>query len=557
MALGSFRFCLGYDGPGMLFLHLYGKVELRTSDRRAINFPTKHAYALLAYLSAREGSSVLREDLAQSIWPESPGSAALASLRNALPGLRKVLGANALVSEGRHLKLAAGVLTLVHESGDFMPGFTQEWVLDRRLSEREAAIEGLLARAKSAENPSEALQLAKQAAALDPLSDSAARVQHDLLLANVGVASATIAMDAHRRRVMHDLGLATDSGTSPGVSQTQPHPIEVTCQYLLDRSPNKALDYLRATHSYWMANRTDVSLQTFDRVLSATSPGYSGRLVVECQRVALLWVSGQVGPHLAWAEKTLEQAIAHQELEVCHQLITILAYGYLSAGNFKMSVRRARDGVAMGERGSDLSAMSTSLLQLSIIHQHTGNLAAARVAWKRAANLVSRGGSPEDAAQVALMSALFHNLDGRLDLAQEENSKGQRYFEASGGKRMVLWTLMSRASTLEAAGEFEAAIRQAEWIADQGPELTGHSLLSASHDLLARVRVRMGDLESAAEELAESSLSRRQFGSTESVFERRQLRSAKATVRSRLSPREIEAAFLRVQRKRALLASTS
>lgn len=60
-------------------------------DGQMVRFPTRKSLALFAYLVA-EGGSHSREKLMALLWPDSPTSAAQASLRNDLARLRKALG---------------------------------------------------------------------------------------------------------------------------------------------------------------------------------------------------------------------------------------------------------------------------------------------------------------------------------------------------------------------------------------------------------------------------------------------------------------------------------
>src|SRR5207248_10067734 len=78
-----------------LQVSLFGPFEARLHGRPLPRLRSRKGQWLLALLTLRHGREVDRSWLAGSLWPDSPGTAAFASLRNCLKDLRRALGAEA------------------------------------------------------------------------------------------------------------------------------------------------------------------------------------------------------------------------------------------------------------------------------------------------------------------------------------------------------------------------------------------------------------------------------------------------------------------------------
>src|SRR5438034_1267966 len=78
-----------------LALHLFGPFEVRLHGQPLPRLRSRKGEWLLALLTLRHGGEVDRSWLAGTLWPDSPETAALASLRSCLKDLRRALGAEA------------------------------------------------------------------------------------------------------------------------------------------------------------------------------------------------------------------------------------------------------------------------------------------------------------------------------------------------------------------------------------------------------------------------------------------------------------------------------
>src|SRR6476646_3508404 len=88
------------DSAVPLALHLFGPFEVRLHGRPLPRLRSRKGHWLLALLTLRSPASgypgeVDRSWLAGTLWPDSPETAALASLRSCLKDLRRALGAEA------------------------------------------------------------------------------------------------------------------------------------------------------------------------------------------------------------------------------------------------------------------------------------------------------------------------------------------------------------------------------------------------------------------------------------------------------------------------------
>jgi predicted ATPase/DNA-binding SARP family transcriptional activator len=188
-------------------------------DRVVTRFRTRKTGALLAYLALYRNRSHTRERLVEQFWPESEPEAGRTALRVALASLRAALadaaGAPVLIVDRRSarvdptlvstdvaefaeaLRAATRAVTAEERSvllaralerfdGEFLPEYTDEWVLRERarLTEtRIGALEGLVALREQAGALEEAVALARRAVDLDPLREESHRLLLRLLRA--------------------------------------------------------------------------------------------------------------------------------------------------------------------------------------------------------------------------------------------------------------------------------------------------------------------------------------------------------------------------------------
>jgi hypothetical protein len=89
-----------WKGVPVLRIRPFGGFEARAGDGPAIGLPTKKTQALLAYRAMPPGEARTQEKLASLLWSEWGDEQARHSLRDALSGLHKPLGA-AGVRDGR------------------------------------------------------------------------------------------------------------------------------------------------------------------------------------------------------------------------------------------------------------------------------------------------------------------------------------------------------------------------------------------------------------------------------------------------------------------------
>lgn len=186
----------------ILHVRLLGQFSVRAGDR-GVEFPTRSAQLLLAYLVIRAGTPQSREHLAATFWPDSTPDNARSNLRHALWQLRKALGdaEKCLVADDFAIAFvpAAGcdvdVAELVREAtatradeqlmaataayeGELLPGFYEPWVvLERERLEAvfERKMELLLGRLLAAGRWSAAVGCAERWIALGATPEPAYR----------------------------------------------------------------------------------------------------------------------------------------------------------------------------------------------------------------------------------------------------------------------------------------------------------------------------------------------------------------------------------------------
>ncbi|MGA9857233.1 MAG: AAA family ATPase [Solirubrobacteraceae bacterium] len=216
----------------MLRIRLVGGVAVEFDDRTLPAPASRRAWALLAWLAMHPGLHS-RADVAARLWPDVIDSSARQSMRSALWTLRQALdvGGPELIITTRDRVglpadtevdvlrfgdcLAAGRLADAVAIGDedLMAGVDDEWALAAREAHRERLVSALTELARAADDPTTALQWARRACALDPLSEDAARMLMENLAACGDRPAALAAYQRLAGRLRRELHVAPSEPT--------------------------------------------------------------------------------------------------------------------------------------------------------------------------------------------------------------------------------------------------------------------------------------------------------------------------------------------------------
>ena len=191
-----------------LALRCLGRFEARVACGSPVDFPTRRATALLAYLARHPGRRTSRDRLGALLWGRSGDERARINLRQTLMLVRKTLAHPAgpcVASEGDALYLdpdhaevdVAEFDELCREpsadaleqaaalyQGEFLEGFAlneelyEEWLRTERANLHERAIEALMSLLRchlDAGNAEHGVRVARRVLALDPLRETAHR----------------------------------------------------------------------------------------------------------------------------------------------------------------------------------------------------------------------------------------------------------------------------------------------------------------------------------------------------------------------------------------------
>ncbi len=532
-------------------LNVLGKAELLDDNGRPISLPTKKVLLLLVML-AMNPDGYNRGFLVETIWPNSYSEAGRTSLRNALATLRKVLPPNCLVTADDKVFLtkgSAGIPTTSDDyHGDFMPGFTEDWVLDQRLRLRTEAVRQRHDRATDAVQrgeDSEALRLIEQACGIDPLDQPAAELRVQLLerLGNAPGA-ARVAINFHSR-VLRELGVVVNIET-PSVA-TETNPLTVTCDWLVEHNPEEAASFLVSTRSSWMAMSGKVALDCHQKVLDAYSIKTPVRSMVSAQRLYLKWIVGDFDSCHIETREAFSLALANQEIEAASILGTALSFGYLSQGKFREAIHHCKVIRQLAARFSSELDLVRADRHVAIIEQHLAKDGVWENRIRAASPIVEESGSPQEIAQQNLAMSLVLLREGKLDQATLCIAQARRFFEASNGRRMVGYCMLSQAMIQEEVGDYVQALNTIEDVKAMGTDVIGHSLAAACDDAIARLHGKIGELDFSAEAVARGTLLRRQFGSTASIYEINQLNPTRRLLKEQLTEHDLRAAYARAK----------
>jgi DNA-binding SARP family transcriptional activator len=216
----------------VLQVRLFGHLNLTTESGGPIPALRPRAQRLLVYLLLNRHKSIPRESAAFTLWPDGSEKEALGALRRALSDIRaslptsekhdwviatrEELGWNPsaphwLDIEVFEKSVREGSAAALHEavalySSDLLTEFDDEWIVLEREQLRQAqfsALRHLAAHYRTLAEYDPALKLARQAVALDPLSESASR---DLIAIyyEAGDRGSALAEYEHLRRRLRD-----------------------------------------------------------------------------------------------------------------------------------------------------------------------------------------------------------------------------------------------------------------------------------------------------------------------------------------------------------------
>jgi adenylate cyclase len=227
----------------MIQVQTFAAAELRRDGadvRSVLSQPKRFALFLNVLLGSPSGFTV-RDALLARFWPDSDDERARNSLRQALHQLRRSLGDDVFVSRGEDVGVARDLVecdaleferaladdrldaALELYRGDFLPAFFVEgapdveaWIDERRLHYRRSAARAAALLAERAEGAGQlraAIERARQALAIEPVDEDAARRLIRLLAAAGEPAAAVAAYDAFAALIEVEHGVGPSAAT--------------------------------------------------------------------------------------------------------------------------------------------------------------------------------------------------------------------------------------------------------------------------------------------------------------------------------------------------------
>ena len=529
-------------------LRLLGRVELTNAEGRAVALPTRKTALLLAMLALAGDEAQTRGPLAAAVWEGVGPHGSRESLRTALSALRKALPEGAIQAEGDRLALMRDTVLVTldrAEEGEFMPGFENDWVVERRLGLRSRFVAEALTAAHrdEAERRDEAaLEGAERACALDPLDTGAAAMRRRLLLRVGRAADAVTFGDAYRVRFVRELGILPEGETnSPPTSE---NPLVAAVEWTLAREPEAACSLLAATQSQWFTLSVERALEVHRRVLASTERPSRDRGAVAAGVVLFGAMVDPLSVRSGELEGLYRESLSAGDLRASMPLCEALAYGSLSAGDYAKAVAYAKEGADAALRGGDAAEIGQWGLHRGIIEFHMGDAESCYRRVDDAIRLMEDSGSA-----FALLSAHsaqigFWTHRGWLDRAAERLDAQRRRIAAYGSERMGAWVHEMEGLLHERMGDLARARESYERFRERAPA-GGQCAVAAADDGLVRVNCGLREYDVAADALARNVVYRRRKGSVASRFERSTNAPAVRQLRERVGEADMATAFQR------------
>lgn len=234
-------------------IHLMGGVEVVGDGFRVHRFDTKRSVLLLARVALSRNRSMLRDEIAESLWPDDFLDATRGRLRQELARLRRALGAAEDIIEANRdsvwlktdlvttdvAEFESGMRIAASESdvgrrasiiersvaalnGEFMPGYSEDWVLAERQRLQQAIVQtyiDLVATKTELGDLQAAVQAARDGLQFDPVSEAAHFALIKALDANHQSAEAIRQFQSLERILKAELGTQPSAPVQSFVSQ--------------------------------------------------------------------------------------------------------------------------------------------------------------------------------------------------------------------------------------------------------------------------------------------------------------------------------------------------
>lgn len=435
-------------------------------DGRAIEFDTRKAMALLAYLIL-EGRTQSRDQLATMFWPDADQDRARASLRRTLSPVRTALGEDVLRSDTLKVEVAPGALSVDVEHfrelvragkledavslyrGDFLVGFSlkdspgfEDWQSARQNELRDelrGALGRLASDATTVAGRGRAIAHARRMIELDPLDEiahqmlmrlyaasgdrAAAMRQYSecvrVLDAELGVAPMTETKDLYERIRLGELG---------GVEQAR-------------RSAEEA-----AADVYTLHGSYEKAIASYEAAI-AEAPA-DARPHIEHKLAEVHHRRGE------WERAESHYRKASEGGDDGHKA-RVLADWSLAAhrhGDASRAIAFARKALALSERSGEVRALAQAHNILGILTQDQRH-------FERALELSRELADPSVHIAVLNNLALAHVRSGHLDRALTYARDALEQSEALGDRHRQAALHNNLADVLQALGKHEEAMR--------------------------------------------------------------------------------------------------
>ena len=522
-------------------IRVFGPFDLVSPSGEKISVKPRTTALVLAYLVGHPGTHVLRESLAEAIWPDKDPDSQRANLRNALSILRKIEGFDVLLSSDRdHVWLSSGAidselwvlesqlrkLNIIDGGTEFakiaddalqtlrrpfLEEWDDDWVIGQRVYWQRKYISTLHRLAQHFEKEGDfqrALKYCEESLRHDPYQEQALAAQLRCLAHLNRSFEGLDRTRQVRRDLQREFGLDLSEGlrrladivrtgqlviADPETKKDESVVVQAF-ERSLENGAHAAIDFIANDVSPWLlTSKPAEALDLMARALAGTDEPLHNRGVVAaaCCRLALLVTRHDVVEN---AHKIAQECLTQGD-EPLIRARTSYAFSLMERRQWSEARKILEECTALSKQQELIGAWASSQNNLAGLMWHLREYEGAVEMYEELVEETAKTGGDQ---HLNIMSVAFGNIcfvrstQQLWDAAIFAGRKGVEYGISANYLYMVYGTCAPLAAALSEKGELAEAVRLASNSLSGLCRMKAHRFFLVATDMVANVLANLG-----------------------------------------------------------------